>query len=167
MKLWIDGVYVGAAYIAAGLVAAYQCPEYLKEMFKKNVDAELPGVRFDIESGDHPLRVHTVMAKEITGFTNTIKNEINRHSFGFVFSSENAVLGTENIHNIMVYKARNLMSDGKVYEPITRRRSRPISSGSCVTLQATSNRRTSYSSSQTTRRARRADGRRNGDVSMR
>ena len=118
MKLWIDGVYVGAAYIAAGLVAAYQCPEYLKEMLKKNVDAELPGVRFDIESGDHPLRVHTVMAKEITGFTNTIKNEINRHSFGFVFSSENAVLGTENIHNIMVYKARNLMSDGKVYEPI-------------------------------------------------
>lgn len=118
MKLWIDGVYVGAAYIAAGLVAAYQCPEYLKEMFKKNVDAELPGVRFDIEAGDHPLRVHTVMAKEITGFTNSIKNEINRHSFGFVFSSENAVLGTENVHNIMVYKARNLMSDGKVYEPI-------------------------------------------------
>ncbi len=118
MKLWIDGVYVGAAYIAAGLVAAYQCPEYLKEMFRRNVDAELPGVRFDIEAGDHPLRVHTVMAKEITGFTNSIKNEINRHSFGFVFSSENAILGTENVHNIMVYKARNLMSDGKVYEPI-------------------------------------------------
>ncbi len=118
MKLWIDGVYVGAAYIAAGLVAAYQCPEYLKEMFRRNVDAELPGVRFDIEAGDHPLRVHTVMAKEITGFTNSIKNEINRHSFGFVFSSENAILGTENVHNIMVYKARNLMSDGKVYEQI-------------------------------------------------
>lgn len=118
MKLWIDGVYVGAAYIAAGLVAAYQCPEYLKEMFRRNVDAELPGVRFDIEAGDHPLRVHTVMAKEITGFTNSIKNEINRHSFGFVFSSENAILGMENVHNIMVYKARNLMSDGKVYEPI-------------------------------------------------
>ena len=118
MKLWIDGVYVGAAYIAAGLVAAYQCPEYLKEMFKKNVDEELPGVRFDIEAGDHPLRVHTVMAKEITGFTNSIKNEINRRSFGFIFSSENAMLGTENIRNIMVYKARNLMSDGKVYEPI-------------------------------------------------
>lgn len=118
MKLWIDGVYVGAAYIAAGLVAAYQCPEYLKDKFKKNVDEEFPGVRFDIESGDHPLRVHTVMAKEITGFTNSIKNEINRRSFGFVFSSENAMLGTENVHNIMVYKARNLMSDGKSYEPI-------------------------------------------------
>ncbi len=118
MKLWIDGVYVGAAYIAAGLVAAYQCPEYLKEMFKKNVDDGLPGVRFDIEARDHPQRVHTVMAKEITGFTNSIKNEINRRNFGFVFSSENAMLGTENIQSIMVYKARNLMSDGKVYEPI-------------------------------------------------
>lgn len=118
MKLWIDGVYVGAAYIAAGLVAAYQCPEYLKEMFKKNVDEELPGVRFDIEAGDHPVRVHTVMAKEITGFTNSIKSEINRRNFGFVFSSENAMLENENVHSIMVYKARNLMSDGKTYEPI-------------------------------------------------
>ena len=45
------------------------------------------------------LRVHTLMAKEITGFTNSIKNEINRRSFGFVFSSENAMLGTENVHN--------------------------------------------------------------------
>ena len=35
MKLWIDGVYVGAAYIAAGLVAAYQCPDYLKESLRK------------------------------------------------------------------------------------------------------------------------------------
>ena len=118
MKLWIDGVYVGAAYIAAGLVAAYQCPDYLKEKFKRNVDEMLPGVRFDIEAGDHPLRVHTVMAKEITGFTNSIKNEINRRNFGFVFSSENAMLGSEDVSHIMVYKARNLMSDGKIYEPI-------------------------------------------------
>lgn len=26
MKIWIDGVYIGAAYVAAGLVAAYQSP---------------------------------------------------------------------------------------------------------------------------------------------
>lgn len=118
MKLWIDGVYVGASYIAAGLASAYQSPEYLKEKFKKNVDEETPGVRFDIESGDHPLRVYTTMAKEITGFTNTIKSEINRKNFGFVFSSENAILGDLNINHIMVYKARNLLTDGKSYEPI-------------------------------------------------
>lgn len=118
MKLWIDGVYIGAAYVAAGLVAAYQSPEYLKEAFKKNVDEELPGVRFDIEAADHALKVRTTMAKEITGFTTAIKNDINRRNFGFVFSSENAMLGDLNIQNIMVYKARNLLSDGKSYEPI-------------------------------------------------
>ena len=118
MKLWIDGVYIGAAYVAAGLVAAYQSPEYLKEVFKKNVDDELPGVRFDIEAADHALKVRTTMAKEITGFTNVIKNDINRRNFGFVFSSENAMLGDLSIQNIMIYKARNLLSDGKSYEPI-------------------------------------------------
>lgn len=118
MKLWIEGVYIGAAYVAAGLVATYQCPEYLKKMFRRNVDPQLPGVRFDIEAGDHPLRVHTMMAKEITGFTNTIKNDINRKSFGFVFSSENAMMDGLEITNIMVYKARNLMTDESVYEPI-------------------------------------------------
>lgn len=118
MKIWIDGVYIGAAYVAAGLVAAYQSPEYLKEVFKRNVDETLPGVRFDIEAGDHALQVHTTMAKEITGYTNDIKSDINRKNFGFVFSSENAVLGGINVQNIMVYKARNLLSDGKTYEPI-------------------------------------------------
>ncbi len=119
MKLWIDGVYVGAAYVAAGIVAAYQCPEYLKDRFgKTQVDPELPGVRFDIEAGDHGLVVYTTMAKEITGFTNSIKSDINRKNFGFVFSSENAAFKGNDITNIMVYKARNLMSDGYMFEPI-------------------------------------------------
>lgn len=118
MKLWIDGVYVGAAYVAAGLAAAYQSPDYLKEKFGRGVDPELPGVRFDIEADDHSLAVRTTMAKEITGFTNSIKADINRKNFGFVFSSENAVYNGLNITNIMVYKARNLLADGAVFEPI-------------------------------------------------
>lgn len=119
MKLWIDGVYVGAAYVAAGIVAAYQCPEYIREKFgRAKVDMETPGVRFDIEADDHNMVVYTTMAKEITGFTNSIKNDINRKNFGFVFSSENAVYRGNDIINIMVYKARNLMTDGNLYEPI-------------------------------------------------
>lgn len=120
MKLWIDGVYVGAAYVAAGLTAACQCPEYLKKVFRRNVDTELPGVRFDVEAGEHPLRVRTSLAKEITGFTNSIKDEINRKNFGFVFSSENAAIDGLNITDIMIYKARNLLYDPElgVYEPI-------------------------------------------------
>ena len=120
MKLWIDGVYVGAAYVAAGIVAAYQDPEYLKMIFRRNVDGELPGVRFDLESGDNSLMVYTTLAKEITGFTNPIKNEINNKCFGFVFSSENAIFNGLPITNIMVYKSRNLLydDDNGVYEPI-------------------------------------------------
>ena len=100
-------------------MAAYQCPLYLKLTFGKiRVDPELPGVRFDIEADDHSLVVYTTMAKEITGFTNSIKNDINRKNFGFVFSSENAAYKGNDVTNIMVYKARNLMSDGYMFEPI-------------------------------------------------
>jgi hypothetical protein len=107
LKLWIEGVYVGASYVAAGIVGAYQCPEYLRESFK-NVSREFPGVRFDLEAGDNGLRAVTTMAKEISGFTNNIKDSINRKNFGFVFSSENAQLQGKDIKRITVYKARSL-----------------------------------------------------------
>ena len=118
MRLWIEGVYIGAAYVAAGLVAAYQCPVYLKSVFKRKVNPNLPGVRFDIEKGDNSLKVKTTMAREITGFTNNIKDLINRRNFGFIFSSENATYEGEAISSIMVYKARCLKSNDGVYEPI-------------------------------------------------
>src|SRR5699024_1966021 len=58
--------------------------------------------------------------KEITGFTNIIKNQINSKNFGFIFASENSSLEGNNISNIIVYKARNLLYDTEksTYEPI-------------------------------------------------
>jgi hypothetical protein len=118
LKLWIEGVYVDAAYVAAGLVAAYQCPSYLREFFK-NVNKGLPGVRFDLESGDNNYRIITSMGKEITGFTNRIKDIINKSNFGFIFSSENAVLKGKDIKRITVYKARTLaITENDGYEPL-------------------------------------------------
>ncbi|WP_425448063.1 hypothetical protein [Dethiothermospora halolimnae] len=117
LKLWIEGVYVDAAYVAAGLVAAYQCPSYLKDIFKI-ATYEYPGVRFDIEADDNALNVTTTLAKEISGFTNNTKNAINRKNFGFVFSSENAQVNGENIHNITVYKSRSLQAVGNDFESI-------------------------------------------------
>jgi len=117
MKLWIEGVYIGAAYVAAGLVAAWQCPGYLKERFPRT-SRNYPGVRFDVEAGDHALSATTTMTKEISGFTNTIKNDINVNGFGFVFSSENAKYKGKDIRNIMVYKARNLQVNENEFEPI-------------------------------------------------
>lgn len=115
MKLWIEGVYIGGAYVSAGIVAAYQCPEFLREGYK-NASYEYPGVRFDIESGDNSLRVTTTLAKEISGFTNEIKNSINRKNFGFVFSSDNAQIQGKDIKQITVYKARSLLTTGTDFE---------------------------------------------------
>nr|WP_318686387.1 transcriptional regulator [uncultured Acetatifactor sp.] len=117
MKMWLEGIYVGAAYEAAGIVAAWQCPEYLKQRFK-NTSMEYPGVRFDVEANDNALLATTSMTKEISGFTNAIKNSINNIGFGFVFSSDNAQHKGREIKNITVYKARNLLSNGNEFEPI-------------------------------------------------
>ncbi|MGE7913086.1 transcriptional regulator [Lysinibacillus xylanilyticus] len=117
LKLWIDGVYVGASYVAAGIVSAYQCPEYLKDSFR-NVQRNYPGVRFDIEAGDNSLRAVTTMAKEISGFTNNIKDAINSRSFGFVFSSENVQLQDKDIKRITVYKARSLAIEEDGFDSI-------------------------------------------------
>ena len=117
LKLWIEGVYIGSSYIAAGIVAAYQCPEYLKENYR-DIFSEYPGVRFDIEAADNALRVTTTLAKEISGFTNEIKNSINRKNFGFVFSSENAQLNGKDIKQITVYKARSLQANENDFESI-------------------------------------------------
>lgn len=117
MKMWLEGIYVSAAYEAAGIVAAWQCPEYLKQRFK-DTSMEYPGVRFDIEADDNALLATTSMTKEISGFTNAIKNSINHTGFGFVFSSDNAQYKGQEIKNITVYKARNLLSKGNEFEPI-------------------------------------------------
>lgn len=117
MKLWIEGVYVGAAYVAAGMVAAYQCPDYLKE-FYGNVSTKYPGIRYDLESGDHSLKTVTTMGKEITGFTNTIKSVINSKGFGFVFASESGQLQGKEIKNITVYKARTMAMVDDSYDSL-------------------------------------------------
>lgn len=123
MRLWIEGVYINGAYVAAGFRAACQCPEFLKDHFSSTrirTDKELPGVRFDIEAGNNSLMAYTTMPKEITGFTNSIKTQINQKNFGWVFASENASLNGTSITNISVYKARNLLYDAEnsSYEPV-------------------------------------------------
>jgi hypothetical protein len=117
-KLWLEGIYIDAAYIAAGCVAAYQCPQFLKEKKFKPVTPEYPGVRFDIEYRNNALQIPTTMAKEIYGFTDSVKSAINRRGFGFVFASESAKFGRTEVKNVTVYKARSLSEVDNEYESI-------------------------------------------------
>ena len=106
MKFWIYGVYIGAAYVAAGIAAAYQCPNFLSAKFGGKVKKEYPGVRFDIEAGDNALYVTTTMPKEIAGYRIETKNIINEHKYGFVFSSDKNQLNGNSINLVTVYKSR-------------------------------------------------------------
>lgn len=106
MKFWIYGVYISAAYVAAGIVAAYQCPNFLNAKFSGRVKREYPGVRFDIEASENALYVPTTMPKEIAGYTTETKNIINEHKFGFVFSSDKNQLNGNSVNQITVYKSR-------------------------------------------------------------
>lgn len=117
LRLWIEGVYIPAAYTASGIVASYQCPEFLRSRFK-NVTQDYPGVRFDIEASNYALKVPTTLAKEISGYTNNIKNNINSRNFGFVFSSDNNQIEGKDLTQITIYKARSMQSVNNEYESL-------------------------------------------------
>lgn len=106
MKFWIYGVYISAAFVAAGIVAAYQCPNFLATKLGGRVKKEYPGVRFDLEAGDNAFYVTTTMPKEIAGYTTETKNMINEHKYGFVFSSDKNQLNGAAVNAITVYKSR-------------------------------------------------------------
>lgn len=117
VKFWMKGVYVGAEFVAAGIMAACQCPNYLKTYLKK-VYPDFPGVRFDLEENENALRLPIVFAKEISGFTNDVKEEIDQSKFGFVFSSDNYTLDGRVISGITVMSARSMHMDRRTYRSI-------------------------------------------------
>jgi hypothetical protein len=121
MRFWIEGVYIPAAYVAAGMTAAWQCPEYLREKFRRNVTSDIPGVRYDIEQGNNSLVTTTTLAREIAGYTSSVKREINQRNFGFIFASERIKSkGGQAVAHLTVYKARSLAMDNQDFEPIYR-----------------------------------------------
>lgn len=117
MKFWINGMYIGGAYVAAGLCAAYQCPANLRRHFKQTTK-DYPGVRFDLEASDNALHLTTSLAKEISGYTIDLKAGINYKNFGFIFSSDNNYLDGRDINRIKVYKARSLSVADNDYEQV-------------------------------------------------
>jgi len=60
------------------------------------------------------------MSLEITGFTNSVKADINSQNFGFIFASEGAKVDGKPLNYITVYKARSLMfnEEFNTYEPL-------------------------------------------------
>lgn len=86
--VWLEGIYIEASYIAAGLVAACQCPKYLQQYFKNKVDIDIPGVAYRFMEKDNNKKTTAKMAKEIFAYPKEVLDEIERKSNGFVFAPQ-------------------------------------------------------------------------------
>ena len=87
--LWLDEIGVEACYVAAGLIAACQCPAFLRSKYRRGVLEDTPGVAYRFTENDHNLRTTTPMLSETIEFSEEIQNEILRHARGVVFGQKN------------------------------------------------------------------------------
>lgn len=83
--LWLSEVIVEAAYVAAGLQAACQCPRYLSKFYKRNVRQDISGVAYRICENEHNLYTITRMFPEVMGYSEELYSKIKRYSKGIVF----------------------------------------------------------------------------------
>lgn len=105
----VGGVYVDAAFVAAGLINAQFNPKSLKKFGFKNIDNQIPGVSINLEGEGNAFKVLTSMGKESNiGIIKSIRDEINEYNTGFIFFGESMKYEGKDISNMYVYKARNL-----------------------------------------------------------
>lgn len=84
--LWMGELVIEAAYIAAGLQAACQCPKYLTEFYPKKVLSDTPGVSYRLCEEKHNLNTMTRMFPEIMGYSEELYSQIDRLARGMVFA---------------------------------------------------------------------------------
>lgn len=85
-KMWFDEVIVEAAYVAAGLQAACQCPQFLSKFYPRNVRQDLPGVAYRLCEDEHNLTTIPQMFPEVMGYSEELHMQIDRFSKGIVFA---------------------------------------------------------------------------------
>lgn len=87
--LWLDGIGVEACYVAAGLIAACQCPVFLRSKYKRGVLEDTPGVAYRFSEAGHSLKTTTAMLSETIEFSDEIIREVVKHARGVAFGQQN------------------------------------------------------------------------------
>ncbi len=86
VKLWLDDLNVEASYVAAGLIAACQCPAFLKAHYPRNVKPDMPGVAYQLcDKGQNRITV-TQMFHEIIDYPQELYDRVYKESNGMVFA---------------------------------------------------------------------------------
>ena len=84
-KVWLKTIGIGAAYVAAGLFAACQCPGYLKTHHKRNVNDKLPGVGYKILSAGHGQKTYASLKMDILRYGAEVMETLERRKSGIIF----------------------------------------------------------------------------------
>lgn len=83
-KVHLSEIGIGAAYIAAGLQAACQCPKYLERFYKNKVEPETPGVAYHVDYEDKKQRIPTGMTMETMHWNKEVVRKILYQGKGMV-----------------------------------------------------------------------------------
>ena len=99
--LWLSEVIVEAAYVAAGLQAACQCPQYLSKFYRRNVRQDVSGVAYRLCENEHNLQTTPLMFPEVMGYSEELYSKINRYSKGVVFApyKGKVIVATDRVYS--------------------------------------------------------------------
>lgn len=84
--LWMEELVIEAAYVAAGLQAACQCPQYLLEFYPRNVQQDVPGVAYRLCEEEHNIKTTTLMFPEVMKYSEEVYSQIDRLGHGMIFA---------------------------------------------------------------------------------
>lgn len=87
-NVWLDEIGIEAAFVAAGLVAACQCPQYLKKYYRRGVNDALPGVSYRFSEADHALITTSDMLSETIEFSEELETDAVARSRGLLFGQK-------------------------------------------------------------------------------
>ncbi len=85
-RLWVKAPAVEAAYVAAGMYSAIQCPVFLAERFRNKINTEIPGTGFRIlENGSNRI-ILSVLKSTMLNYSDNILEDIEKKCSGIFFA---------------------------------------------------------------------------------
>ena len=88
-QLWLRNCTVEASYVAAGIYAAIQCPEFLEKHFPRRINKEIPGVSFRVHENQSYKKLPCVLKTGMLGYTDELISDIERKCCGIFFAPYN------------------------------------------------------------------------------
>lgn len=110
--VWLDTIGIGASYVAAGLLAACQCPEYLRGLFGNRVNREIPGVAYRFSENNNFLVTTSGMLSDSICFDEELENELIEWSRGILFGNKNGKM------SVLTERVLSYSRDNKLLVPM-------------------------------------------------